>query len=151
MDARFRKDWGNQNMSSNSDLWEILLGRTFFVEMLFCWIFENIYLIKRYWFSHTILEQVFWGVVDGKKLHIFKLHNSVSFIICGFPGGSVVKESSCNAGDSEMLVRSRGWEDPLEEDMATQSNNLPGKIPWTEEHGWLQSMGVTKHQAWLSN
>ena len=33
----------------------------------------------------------------------------------GFPGGSVGKESACNAGDTETQVRSLGQEDPLEE------------------------------------
>ena len=32
-------------------------------------------------------------------------------------------------------------EDPLEEEMATHSSILAGRIPWTEESGWLQSMG----------
>ena len=41
----------------------------------------------------------------------------------------------------EMWVRSLGWEDPLEEEMATHSSNLAWKIPWTEEPGGLQSMG----------
>ena len=39
------------------------------------------------------------------------------------------------------LVLSLGWEDPLEEEMATHSNILAWKIPWTEEPGGLQSMG----------
>ena len=34
-----------------------------------------------------------------------------------------------------------GWEDPLEEGMATHSNILAWTIPWTEEPGGLQSMG----------
>ena len=34
-----------------------------------------------------------------------------------------------------------GWEDPLEEKMATHSSVLAWKIPWTEEPGGLQSMG----------
>ena len=34
-----------------------------------------------------------------------------------------------------------GWEDPLEEEMATHSNILAWEIPWTEEPGGLQSMG----------
>ena len=38
-------------------------------------------------------------------------------------------------------VRSLGWEDPLEKEMTTHSNTLAWKIPWTEEHGRLQSMG----------
>ena len=41
----------------------------------------------------------------------------------------------------EIWVQSLGWEDPLEKEMATQSNILAWKIPWTEEPGGLQSMG----------
>ena len=41
----------------------------------------------------------------------------------------------------EIRVRSLGWEDPLEEGMATQSSILAWRIPWTEEPGGLQSMG----------
>ena len=41
----------------------------------------------------------------------------------------------------EMWVRSLGWEDPLEEEMATYSSILAWKIPWTKKLGRLQSMG----------
>ena len=41
----------------------------------------------------------------------------------------------------ETQVRSPGWEDPLEKEMATHSSTLAWKIPWTEEPGRLQSMG----------
>ena len=41
----------------------------------------------------------------------------------------------------ETRVQSLDWEDPLEKEMATHSNILPQKIPWTEELGGLQSMG----------
>ena len=41
----------------------------------------------------------------------------------------------------ETWVRSLGWEDPLEKDMATHSSILAWRIPWTEEPGGLQSMG----------
>ena len=41
----------------------------------------------------------------------------------------------------ETWVRSLGWEDPLEKEMATHSCILAWKIPWTEEPGRLQSMG----------
>ena len=41
----------------------------------------------------------------------------------------------------ETQVRSLGWEDPLEEEMATHSSTLAWRIPWTEEPGGLQSMG----------
>ena len=41
----------------------------------------------------------------------------------------------------ETWVRSLGWEDRLEKEMATHSNILARRIPWTEEPGGLQSMG----------
>ena len=41
----------------------------------------------------------------------------------------------------ETLVRSLGWEDPLEEEMATHYSILAWRIPWTEQPGRLQSMG----------
>ena len=50
----------------------------------------------------------------------------------------------------ETPVRSLGREDPLEKGMATHSSILAWRIPWTEEPGGLQSMGL---QSWtqLSN
>ena len=41
----------------------------------------------------------------------------------------------------ETGVRSLGWEDPLEKEMAIHSSILAWEIPWTEEPGGLQSMG----------
>ena len=41
----------------------------------------------------------------------------------------------------ETWVRSLGWEDPLEEGMATHSSILAWRILWTEEPGGLQSTG----------
>ena len=38
-----------------------------------------------------------------------------------------------------MWVRSLGWEDPLEQEMATHSSIFAWKIPWTKEPGGLQS------------
>ena len=43
-----------------------------------------------------------------------------------------------------MWVRSLGWEDPPEEEMAIHSCTLSWKTPWTEEPGGLQSMGSQK-------
>ena len=48
-----------------------------------------------------------------------------------FSGSSVGKESVCNAGDAGLI--GLGWEDPLEEGMATHSSILAWRIPWTEE------------------
>ena len=41
----------------------------------------------------------------------------------------------------EPLVQSLGQEDPLEKEMATHSSILAWRIAWTDEPGWLQSMG----------
>ena len=41
----------------------------------------------------------------------------------------------------ETQVRSLGWEDPLEKEMATHSSIRAWEIPWTEEAGGLHSMG----------
>ena len=46
----------------------------------------------------------------------------------------------------ETWVRSLGGEEPLEKEMATHSNILAWEIPWTEEHGGLESMGSQKSQ-----
>ena len=59
-------------------------------------------------------------------------------VFLGFPGGSDGKESAHNAGD---LVRSLGWEDPLEKGKANHSNVSACKFPRTEEPGRLQSIG----------
>ena len=41
----------------------------------------------------------------------------------------------------ETQIRSLGWDDPLEKEMATHSSILAWRIPWTEEPGGLQSTG----------
>ena len=41
----------------------------------------------------------------------------------------------------DIQIRSLGWEDPLEKEVATHSSILAWKIPWMEEPGGLQSMG----------
>ena len=53
----------------------------------------------------------------------------------GFPGGSMVK---IPPAAQEMGVRSLGWEESLEEEMATHSSILACEIPWTEEPGGSQ-------------
>ena len=59
----------------------------------------------------------------------------------GFPHGSESKASACNVGDPGSIP---GWEDPLEKEMATNSSILAWRIPWTEEPGRLQSMGLQR-------
>ena len=58
----------------------------------------------------------------------------------GFPDGSEGKVK-CLPAIWETRVRSLGWEDILEKEMATHSSTLAWKIPLTEEPGRLQFMG----------
>ena len=50
----------------------------------------------------------------------------------------------CLPAMQETRVQSLGWEDPLEKAMAPHSSTLAWKIPWTEELGRLQSMGLQR-------
>ena len=61
-----------------------------------------------------------------------------------FLDGSVGKESTCNQEMQETWVQSLGREDPLEEGMTTHSSVLAWRIPWAEEPGRLQSMGLLR-------
>ena len=73
---------------------------------------------------------------------MFSIAKYVLFNI-GFPGGLVLKNLPANArdvGSISGLVRS------LEKEMATHSNILAWKIPWTEELGGLETMGSQKSQ-----
>ena len=51
----------------------------------------------------------------------------------------------------DTWVQSLDQEDPLENEMATHCSVLAWEIPWTEEPGGLQSMGLQKSQTQLSN
>ena len=64
-----------------------------------------------------------------------------------FPSGSEVLPPAMK----ETQVRFVGQEDPLKEEMATHSSILAWKIPWTEDPGGLQSMGLqTAGHDWVS-
>ena len=58
-----------------------------------------------------------------------------------FPGGSAVKNLPAV---QETEVQSLGWEDPLEEGMATHSSILSGRIQWTENPGGLSAIGLQR-------
>ena len=61
-------------------------------------------------------------------IHSMNTQNVSSTV--GLPSGTVVKNTPANAGDMGSLL---GWEDPMEEEMATHSSILAWKIPCTEE------------------
>ena len=67
-----------------------------------------------------------------------------TYQVPGFPDGLDGKESTCNAGDL-------GWEDPLEEGMATHSNILAWRIPMNRGAWRATVHGVAKSQTRLSD
>ena len=50
----------------------------------------------------------------------------LALLAVGFPGGSDGKESACNVGGLGLIL---GWENPLEEGMATNSSIVAWRIP----------------------
>ena len=66
------------------------------------------------------------------------------------PGGSAVENLTTM---QETGVRSLGGEDPLGKEMATHSSILAWRIPWTEEPGGLQPMGLQESDRteWLNH
>ena len=91
--------------------------------------------------SPWLTDSFSWETVDGKR-------KETGFLCpLGFPGGSVSKESACKAGDL-------GWipglgRSPWRRKWQPTPVFLPGKSPWTEELGGLQSRG-SQSQAWLT-
>ena len=67
---------------------------------------------------------------------------------CDFPRWLSGREFACQAGDMGSIPGCRG---PLEKKVATHSSILAWIIPWSEESGRLQSMGLQKSQTCLSN
>ena len=64
-----------------------------------------------------------------------------------YPGGLGVKNLPAAQETQEMLIRSLGWENALEEEMATHFGILAGRIPWTEgteDPGGLQFLGLRR-------
>ena len=68
--------------------------------------------------------------------------------LCGFPGGSGVKNLHAM---QKTQIWSLGQEDPLEKEMVTYPSILAWEILWTEEPGKLQSMGSQNSWTWLSD
>ena len=79
-------------------------------------------------------------------IFLFLVFSSVkidrAFKNLGFHGDSDGKDYT--PAILETWVQSLGWEDPLEKEMATPSNILARRIPWTEEPGRLWFMGLQR-------
>ena len=93
------------------------------------------------WFCHAyICVSILFQAVDLFSIQLcvsvnpkFLIEPQMSHFV-GFPGGSNSKESTCSAGNMGSIP---GSGRSLEEGMATRSNILAWRIPWTEEPGGL--------------
>ena len=84
----------------------------------------------KYYFAKTTLQEI----LERLKIVFFNCLET-----------SLVTEMVKNLpAVQETWVRSLGWEDPLEKEMATHSGSLAWRIPWAEEPGGLQSMGLQR-------
>ena len=101
----------------------------------------DLYLLKIQWLFST------------KKLNVTSEWRGIVFIACKYLKqlklksflGSLVPQLLKNPPAMwETRIWSLGWEDPLEEGMATHSSILAWRISWTEEPGRLQSMGLPR-------
>ena len=93
----------------------------------------------KFWSNFPSIKKYSW-----KSLYIFEVKimqyswSSLIMVVTlcvGFPGGVSGKEPTCQFSRYEI----QGWEDPLEDCIATHSSILAWRIPWTVEPGKLQS------------
>ena len=110
---------------------------------------SELFSLQRAWFLHmqtdprvssriTILGTLWTHRVLGTKGWIWER-------VCPWACASQVAQLIKNLpAMQETQIWSLGWEDPLEKDMATHSSILAWRIPWTEEPGRLQSMGLQR-------
>ena len=88
----------------------------------------------------TTLGKITWGTVAGS--YDKSRFSFVRKLKTGFQSDCFMVSQRLKRlpGMRETRVRSLGWEDPLEKEMATHSSTLAWRIPWREEPGRLQSM-----------
>ena len=96
---------------------------------------------------------VIWELPKIKSVTVSTVSPSISHEVMG---PDATKQAVCLVVKNlpsmqETRDRSLGLEHPLEKEMATHSSTLAWEIPWTEEHGGLQSMGSQKSWTRLSD
>ena len=94
-----------------------------------------------FWTQKFVSSHKFDKITIEVNQKLFKIDILFRIIQKDFPGGSDGKASAYHA---ETWVRSLGGEDPMEKEMATHSITIAWRIPWLEELGGLQSMGLQR-------
>ena len=95
----------------------------------------------------TVRDREAWcaGVQGSQRLrHSWVTERQQQCVYMGFPSGSAVKNLHAEQESQETSVPSLGWEDLLEDEVATHSSILAWEIPWTEEPGRRQSIRLQR-------
>ena len=104
---------------------------------------EKYLLVLKVWYKkYTLVPEIFDPVDIMAYIHTYMCK-------CASPMALQVNKMLAMQEIQETRVRSLGQDDPLEKEMAAQSNILAWEIPWTEEPGRLQSSGW-QSWTWLS-
>ena len=101
----------------------------------------------KHWFTHILsLSSLFLSLFILSSFSFDIIHSAVTVWLSfsSLWASLVAQTVKIPPAMQETLVQSLVWEDPLEKGMATHSNILAWRIPWTERPGGLQSMGSQK-------
>ena len=123
------------------------------VFQIMCSIFQIlcIWNLIRFLLCSSVYQNEHISVPHILLIHDFRISTLLSYVLLTSEGfihvytcdwtSLVAQMVKCLPAMQETQVRSLGWEDPLEKEMATHSSTLAWRIPWTEEPGGLQYMG----------
>ena len=102
--------------------------------------------------NQHLLWLLYWQADCSPLNHLRnQISLNLTYVCTSFRTFLVAQTVTCLPTMQETQVQSLGQEDLLEKEMATHSSILVLKIPWMEEPGRLQSLGLQKNWTWLSN
>ena len=92
----------------------------------------------------TVLYSAILRYLISKFDHLYRKFDPIIYLFINLTTSLVAQMVKHLPIMRETWVQSLGWEDLLEKEMATHSSILAWKIPWMEEPGRLQSMGLQR-------
>jgi len=95
-------------------------------------------------FSFTFIKRLFSSSLLSAIRVVSSAYLRLLIFLLGIGGSLVAQRLKRLPAMRETWIRSLGWEDPLEKEMATHYSILAWRIPWTEEPGGLQSTGLQR-------
>ena len=95
-------------------------------------------------FSFIFIKRLFSSSLLSAIRVVSSAYLRLLIFLLGVGGSLVAQRLKRLPAMRETWIRSLGWEDPLEKEMATHYSILAWRIPWTEEPGGLQSTGLQR-------